>query len=82
MHRKVSLELQRDRGKCMLLPEAVKQCLQDVKHSDVISSDKIFSILMTLSSHNPPFNKNNDNGDLYSALTKISTTHFTIAMYK
>ena len=25
---------------------------------------------------------NNDNGDLYSALTKISTTHFTIVMYK
>ena len=26
--------------------------------------------------------KNNNNGDLYSALTKISTTRFTIAMYK
>ena len=24
----------------------------------------------------------NNNGDLYSALTKISTTRFTIAMYK
>ena len=27
-------------------------------------------------------NNNNDNGDLYSALTEISTTRFTIAMYK
>ena len=27
-------------------------------------------------------NNNNDNGDLYSALTKISTTRFTIVMYK
>ena len=27
-------------------------------------------------------NNNNDNGGLYSALTKISTTHFTIAVYK
>ena len=27
-------------------------------------------------------NNNNNNGDLYSALTKICTTRFTIAMYK
>ena len=27
-------------------------------------------------------NNNNNNGDLFSALTKISTTRFTIAMYK
>ena len=27
-------------------------------------------------------NSDNNNGDLYSALTKISTTRFTIAMYK
>ena len=27
-------------------------------------------------------NNNNNNGDLYSALTKLGTTRFTIAMYE
>ena len=27
-------------------------------------------------------NNTDNNGDVYSALTQISTTHFTIAMYK
>ena len=43
--------LERSRGRCVLLIEVMGWWTQNIKHSDVMLFDRIFLILMTLSSH-------------------------------
>ena len=53
--RYVTLVLARGQGKCALLTSVTEPRWQNIKHSEIMSSAEIFTILMTLSSEHPPF---------------------------